>query len=661
MAQPSLRWRWAAPALPILFALAAVVYWGAGSHDRLPEDSQAVWSNPAVVGPNLSDAFLGRFYTASRDGARPVVRPAATLWLRALAGVFHQERAGFIWANIFLLAAGAWLFFLVLHREVGSPAAALAAALLLVAHPLLTAPVLTVAGSALLLALVFLLLGMLVAGLALDLAPRSAALPALAWACWLLAGWSHEAALAAMPALVVWIASRPGVRPPEGGGGRSAWGGGGAVPDGGPGGATTARRGLPPALLLAAGAAGVMLAVLLYRLVSLGAVPEGGGQVPAVTETTGLEVGRRLLLGLGAVPTALRLLVFPSRLGYSHDSLLLAEDVAVRATAGAAILLAVFGGFVWALARRSRAAAWAAWSFLGLLAASNLPFATGRFLETRSLALVLVPALAAVAAGYLDLRRRLLPARADGSWSRGKPRSGKPVADAVVLVVALAAVGLLGVRAGRRVDDYGKWETLARAQVETFPRSAEGHFDLGNIYLTRRLWAGATAEYSRAVELRPTHWMAVMNLGAAYFGGQEPGLALRAYDRVLEGIRGKPEWVTVEGRAEYNRALVLMQQNRNPEAARSLDRALQIFPDHLMAHANLGMILANAEAMRFLESAEYHLNRAMELETDPDRRGNLVTMLRRVAEKMEVARIRENASEDDDGGPGFLGAPADEP
>jgi len=190
---------------------------------------------------------------------------------------------------------------------------------------------------------------------------------------------------------------------------------------------------------------------------------------------------------------------------------------------------------------------------------------------------------------------------------------------------------MLGTRTHSRVGDFEGEETLISSQLRDYPMSARARFDKGNQYLARGQWLAAQTEYEAALALRPEFAMAWSNLGNAYFSQNEYGLAMRSYLFALSETNGRPEFAVVEARAEYHRALILMQQNRNEEAVASLKKMIEIFPDHLSSHANLGLIYANAPA--YEAEARHHINRAMSLETDPNRRKTLEDTLKRIEER----------------------------
>jgi hypothetical protein len=69
------------------------------------------------------------------------------------------------------------------------------------------------------------------------------------------------------------------------------------------------------------------------------------------------------------------------------------------------------------------------------------------------------------------------------------------------------------------------------------------------------------------------------------------------------------------------------------EAARCFEDMLAVFPNHLYSHANLGMLYSNSEYLD--DRARMHLERALQLETVPERRTVLEGFLDGLAKRRE--------------------------
>ncbi len=596
--------------IPILFLIAGALYVRVGQQTRIPEEDTVVWSNPAVTGPAAAPALLGRYYDPSREGFRAAVRPFSTLALRLEWSLFRdatktdpeQGRAAFAWVLVGLLAlSGCWLYLLI--RDVnGSVGAAALAALLLVVHPLAAAPALNIAGMSALLALNLGLAAFLLARAALSAGAGADRGRILACgALLLLAILSDEAAFAFVPALAAWVWARS--RSEEGQR---------VAPATAPGGGWASRISGPAALFIAGTGAAVI--ALLYRAVVLAALPQNLKIGRVVGAATGLPWLQRAEAGLAAVPLFFKLLIVPAGFGYSHDDIGTGAAGWIAAGLGL-VLLALLGALLVRSVRRgSPTALWAGLTFFPLIGALGIVFPSPDYPSERLLFMAVPGVIGLAATGVATLL--------------GRTGVRAPIRNAAVAVILLAAAGGFGAVTATRVSDAKDWETLVRSQTEGHPRSAQGQFDLGNIFLSRRQWAEAISRYEETLKLDPTFWQAWVNTGSAYFSQKEPGLALRSFDRALAGVRGRPEFLTVEARAMYNRAFILMQQDRNEEAAQGFTRMLQVFPDNLPSHANLGFIYSNSP--QYDSQALEHLGRALDLETDPARKASLQEFVEKV-------------------------------
>lgn len=617
-----------------LYLGAVLVFLAAGIHvgsiggaarpeARQPEDNLVCWSNPAVTGPDLGPALLGRFYDPAKDGFRNVIRPLPLILLRAEHSAFGESGTGYRVIQLLLLGVAGVLLFLLLEAWWGSMLGAVFGAMFLVVHPLTVPAVVGIAGVSDLLAL-----------------------PLLLWAIWsvrtgrgavtaillfLLAVLSKEMAFAVIPAVGIWAWSRnrvggsgKGVEASE----RAAAGTNGsadrtrnkaAVRAGGASGwgaRILGRRGNDPVAVFAFGSAAAGLVVLLYRAVVAWTLPQQFKIAQAVEAGTGLGLGKRALVGLAGVYESFRLILFPWPVGYSSDYLVASALTPVRAAVGLALCIAIGWILVRAVRRGSPVAFWIALVLFPVLGASGLVFPTGAILPPRTLLFVL-PGVAGL--GVWGVR-----------WVLAR-RFGMP--RLVLPVLGVAVLGLAGWRTLDRTGDYRSWETLVERQTTEFPRSAQGWYDLGNIHLSRGDNAAARDAFDAALKQRSDCWEAWINLGVTYAAEKDWGLAMRAFTQVLDGAAGKASLRIVWARARYHQGLVYMTQAKNTDAARCFEDMLAVFPDHLYSHANLGMLYSNSEALD--DRTRMHLERALQLETVPERRKILEGFLDRMVKRRE--------------------------
>lgn len=651
---------------------------------RLPEDDLCCWSNSAVTGQGLAPALRGQFYEPEREGFRNAIRPLPLVFLRMEHSAFGESGAGYRVIQLLLLGAVGALLFLLLEAWWGSVLGAALGAMLLVVHPLSVPAVAGIAGVSDLLALAF-LLGALWAARTNRGAALSSGLILLAALC-------NEMAFAVIPAVGVWAwvhDRHSGVGPTDGrieetvdpgrlgeDGLRDGTGGGGALGASaalgvgvGPGvgavsgagaSASAGTRGRifyllrnesVTAFAFGSGLAG--LAVLLYRALVIWTLPQNLKIAQAVEAWTGVGLGKRLLVGLAGFFESFRLIVFPRSIGYANDYLLTSSLTPLRAAAG--LLLGVI--MVWVLLRICRrdassprpcaghraasdgrpvsvccgasGAFWIAMVLFPVIGASGLVFPTGAILPPRAVFFVLPGVAGLVAWGV--------------QWALARRRGG--AVRAALAVLGATILGLACWRTIDRTNDYQDWETLVQRQTIEFPRSAQGWFDLGNIRLTRGERAAARSAYEIALKLRPNYWEAGINLGVSYLAEKEWGQAMRAFTRVVDGTVGNKALRIVRARARFHQGLVFLTQAKNAEAARCFEDMLAVFPNHLYSHANLGMLYSNSEPPD--DRARMHLERALQLETAPERRTALQGFLDRLAERREGReRHRERISGD---------------
>lgn len=575
---------WLRRLTPILLLLVvAGTYYGATDNGRLPEDAMVVWDNAAVSGSDTAGTFLGRFYSVTGEW-RNAIRPTATFVQRLESGAFQQDRRGYQWALLLFHALGAALLSRLIARTSRSDLAGLLGAMIFAAHPALSASILRLAGLSEVLALALLLVALLLA-LPLITPPtdpgtRRTTRLGLIWILILGAVWAKEVAFVGIPILITWSLASTSHR----------W--------------ARTERGLPESAVLIVGLLAVTGIALLHRWVATASLPEGAQQAIAIGPDSGEPLLRRWLLGLAAVPTYLRLLAFPLQLGYAYDFAHAwnGSSLVLRAAVGAAVLSATAVLLVRSIRRRdSEITLWSSFVFFGLFAALGIVAPVGDYVSERAM-YFLLPGVVGLTLCFF---RRVLSLRS--TW-----------VDPIGTVVCVVMVGLFCVRAVRREEDFKDSETLIRAQQRTYPASAQAEYDLGNLFLSRGNFPAAQGQYEKAVALRDDFWMAWVNRGAAYSGMEEYGLARRSYEYAINGMEGEKDFATAQARAYFNRALVLMQQNSNREAAEDLKKTLEVFPNHLRAHANLGFIYRNSPD--YDDDALYHIGRALELETNPENR-----------------------------------------
>jgi protein O-mannosyl-transferase len=463
--------RWRAIAPWALVALAALLPYLNALHCGFAfDDGGLILENPTVAHAApwwrpLTTAFWpDRFHAG-------LYRPVTALTLRLQRGATHDDPAPFHAVNLLLHAAVSLLAYALLRRLFGARrGAALAAAVLLAAHPLHAEAVTYVVGRAELLAALCGLAGYLV-----WLGGRGAAAPAATGVLFALAAGSKESALAWGLMLVLHRA--------------------GLFADGR--GYRTLGAGRRDAMARDAGALAGFAAYLVARRLALGSL-FGLGAVSAIDNPLyGAPIGPRILTALEVAARGLGLLLWPARLSadYSFDAIPLRTNPIGLA---GLLALAIAAGLAaaWWARRRAPLFTWAAafW-FVLLLPVSNLIVPIGTIMAER---LLYLPSLGAIA----------LLALAGGALVARAPRWAPWLAAALVLALA----GRTWARNRDWVDD----RALFRAAVATEPRSVKARANLGAVLAKSERaddLVEAGRQYRAALAIAPAYLPALDGLG----------------------------------------------------------------------------------------------------------------------------------------------------
>jgi tetratricopeptide (TPR) repeat protein len=147
----------------------------------------------------------------------------------------------------------------------------------------------------------------------------------------------------------------------------------------------------------------------------------------------------------------------------------------------------------------------------------------------------------------------------------------------------VAAVVLLLVHAGRawtRSADWRDNETLFRAAVDAYPRSAKAHQGLGAALQERGDLIGALESYQRAIAIYPGYDVAHYNLGLVYYELQQYEQALASFQ---EATRLDPD----DPQAWLNAGAACHALGRLEAAEAAYRQALALHPAYAPAWQNL--------------------------------------------------------------------------
>jgi tetratricopeptide (TPR) repeat protein len=357
----------------------------------------------------------------------------------------------------------------------------------------------------------------------------------------------------------------------------------------------------------------------------------------------GITPWHYLLTQCGAIIHYVRLVFWPDPLVLDYG--IVTTKSLAEVWPQAALLLALFGATLIALARFPTWGFLGAWFFLLLAPTSSvLPLATQTVAEHRMYlplaaiiaaivvgmwhvlgrCSVIVFVAIAIAFGALTARRNIDYRSAISIWQDNiakRPDSPRPygelasaLSNAGRIPEALAAyetaVRLLpnypkvrhnygvALAATGRLDEAATQFELALAQLPTL---ADAHYELGNVRHEQGRNVEALGCYEAAMRLRPDFALAHNNAANILTIFDRTDEALAHYASAVRADRNLPD-------AQYNWANSLAHIGRFAEAVPHYEAALQLAPALVSAHENLGIALFNlgryADAVRELEIAQ---------------------------------------------------------
>ena len=556
----------------IFFALAFLLYGNTLLNGFVNDDKPLVEQNALVNDASrLGDIFTSGYWSTRQESIPELYRPITVLSLALNRRLTGAAPFGFHLLNLLLHGlVSALVFHLVLRLGAGR-AAAWAAGLLFVVHPVHTEAVAPVVGRSELLAAGFFLVALMLHHRLRHATGTS--LSALApGACYLAASLCKEGALI-FPAIALLtdLAFLPS-----------------PVPRG-------ARRWAPYAVYALAA-----LLVLSARHEVLGAVAKSDIRAldnPLVALPRGAALGTALV----ALSVYLKLLVWPWVLSadYSGTEIPPASGVLDARVLGAAfLLLLLLAAALWAW-KRLRSVSWGiAFLLIALLPVTNLFFLIGTIFGER---LLYLPSVGfCVAAGSL--------------WGKWRRRAATPALAVLAPLLIAGSVrtvarntvwrddGTFALAASRNapsspkaqfnwgvfVEEHSKGaeaEAAYRRAARLAPDWADPHYNLAGILSRSGRLGEAIEEYRAAWALRPDDPRMVLNLGYALYRAGRYGEAVDLYQRFL---RERGESAPVLNSLGAN----LLALERHGEAVAAFRRAVELAPGEAGYRRNLEAALA---------------------------------------------------------------------
>jgi tetratricopeptide (TPR) repeat protein len=480
--------------------VAALLYGPTLNHQFLFDDDNLVQKNPAIRSLSNIPAILGL------TEGRPVYRALRELSHALDFAISGEKPWAYHLMNLVYHGLCGWFVFRLARRLLGSPMAGAAAALLFLAHPIATEAVAYISGRRDLLTTLFFLWGMHAYVRYRDVGGRWRLVGF--FACYVLGMLAKEMAITLPLCCLLFDAWVNLVERREAG-----TGGLSAVPQAVTG---ALRRGPWFYGSVFAAAAGLSLYVLLVSRPAIQGSYHGG------------SFGATVATMMRCFAFYWKQLVFPLHLSgdYSFDAFPVSKSLFEgRVLASMAFHAAVIGGAVLLLARGAAAGLGLLWFYVTLIPVSQI-----------------IPHREMMAEHYLYLPLVGLALIAGDLLARVRARAGVAIPAAALAVATV----LFTVRVHVRNGDYRSPTAFYEATVETSPRCARAHHNLGIAYLDTNRLPEAEKAFRSALELQPRYALARYNLGCLY---RRTGESAKAEAELKEALRLSPNfgeaWTTL--------------------------------------------------------------------------------------------------------------------
>jgi len=343
----------------------------------------------------------------------------------------------------------------------------------------------------------------------------------------------------------------------------------------------------------------------------------------------GVTPWRYALTQFGVIVHYLRLSVWPHPLILDYGWPLAGSMVSVLP--GAAVVLGLLAGTLWALYRQAWEGFWGAWFFLILAPTSSVyPIADIAFEHRMYLPLAAVVALVVIG-GHEALGASL-----------SRVRAPAPVRRWLGVGLTVAAVAVLGHATVRRNEDYRSELAMSSDTVAHRPHNPRAHLGLGAALEAQGRSNEAIGHFLEAIRLKPDYAPAHSSLGATL---AMQGQIKEAIFNFEEALRLKPD----DEMVHRNLGLALLKQGDTAGAIRHFSNAVRLRPDYAQARNSLGGALARqgrtkeamaqySEAIRLIPTfPEAHHNLGLALAAHGDIQGARTHLFEAVRLKPDYA------------------------
>ncbi|MCC6578831.1 MAG: tetratricopeptide repeat protein [Phycisphaeraceae bacterium] len=288
-----------------------------------------------------------------------------------------------------------------------------------------------------------------------------------------------------------------------------------------------------------------------------------------------------LLTQSGVIGWYLRLCVIPWPLSVSYDW---PVATSVSQVLGPALVLtAMFVAGAWAVVKNRVAGLSAVWFFFILAPTSSIIAIPIEVVAERRMYLPLAAVLAWLVVLFV---------KAGSRWFASSPKAGRVAGWTLVGAVVAGMVGLCNLRLNDYQDELTIWTSalaLYPNDVQSLNGAAKILSDRGDLDQAQRLLEHALSVRSSELVLD--------NLGVVYFKRGEHEKALFLYQ---QAVTARPQMA----RAWNNMGTALTKLGRHEEAFHAFSRAVEVSPGLHQAQLNLGMSFASQS--RFDEAIEHY-------------------------------------------------------
>jgi len=170
-------------------------------------------------------------------------------------------------------------------------------------------------------------------------------------------------------------------------------------------------------------------------------------------------------------------------------------------------------------------------------------------------------------------------------WNVPKDSSQRAISRQVVAISAVAVLAVLASAATRRY--HACWqdtETLHRHMIDLAPRAGEPRVSLAYFLAKQGRQAEAIEEYRETLRVRPNYLKALNNLGHTL---ADQGLADEAVVHLSKAVDLKPDFAV----AHANLGEALNKTGKRKEANDHLSQAVRLMPDNAYVHLTFGEVL----------------------------------------------------------------------